>query len=295
VAAARPQCHLCGAEGPLCRSHIVPKFVGDWLRATNATGRLRDTAAPDRLIEDLPWRHMLCAACEQRFAQIEAETCARIFMPLHERQSERFRYGPTFMQFAVSVLWRSLVLMRVEGRLGQLGELTEIGSAERVWREFLLGYVGTVAPHDVHAFNMDAPPPHPTLRELPPISGDTCSARSGSLRFNVTIACRLGEKLGHQGHRQFPVLGFLANLSPSACRQLVELRLPVVVGNAPSRLDPSSLLQPEERRIQRALIQVEKAFRHLEDPLGESETVLRSHRVERPQHHEIEGALQYFS
>ena len=109
------------------------------------------------------------------------------------------------------------------------------------------------------------------------------------------FACRLGEKLGHQRHRQFPALGFLANLSPSACRQLVELGLPVVVRDAPARLDPSSLLQPKERGIQRALIQVEEALRHLEDPLGESEPVLRSHRGERPQHHQIERALQYFS
>jgi hypothetical protein len=167
----RGQCYLCGTAGALCRSHIIPKFVGDWLRATNGTGRLRDTAAPNRLIEDLPWRHMLCADCEQLFARVEAETCARIFLPLHERQSERFRYGPTFLQFAVSVLWRSLIFLRVEGRLGPLGDLPEIASAERVWREFLLGHVPTVAPHDVHAFHIDAPPPKPHLRDLPPNLG----------------------------------------------------------------------------------------------------------------------------
>src|SRR4249920_1726073 len=53
-------------------------------------------------------------------------------------------------------------------------------------------------------------------------------------------------------------------------------------GDPPARLDPASLLQPEERRIQRALIQVEDAFRHLEDPLREAESVLRSHCGERP-------------
>src|SRR5688572_6978274 len=103
---AHGPCRLCGTEAPLCRSHIIPKFVGDWLRATNVTGRLRDSGIPNRLIQDLPWRYMLCAACEERFAQVEAEAAVRIFIPLHERHSERFRYGSMLLQFAVSVLWR---------------------------------------------------------------------------------------------------------------------------------------------------------------------------------------------
>ena len=56
---------------------------------------------------------MLCADCEERFAQVEAATAARIFMPLHEQGTETFRYGSSFVQFAVSVLWRTLIFMRV--------------------------------------------------------------------------------------------------------------------------------------------------------------------------------------
>ncbi|HET9262389.1 MAG TPA: hypothetical protein VFO14_05050 [Vicinamibacterales bacterium] len=97
--------------------------------------------------------------------------CERIFLPLHEREEVRFRYGLAFVQFAVSVLWRALVLLRVEGRLGGLGELREIVSAERVWRQFLLGQIKSPAPHDLHAFHMDAPPPDPGLRDLPPNLG----------------------------------------------------------------------------------------------------------------------------
>jgi len=161
------KCHLCGVDGPLCRSHIIPKFVGDWLRATNGTGRLRDSVTPNVLREDLTWRYMLCPVCEARFAEVEAEIAARIFKPLHERESETFRYGPTFLQFAVSVLWRSLIFLRGEGNLGAMGELPEITSTEKIWREFLLGHVRTVAPHDVHAFPMDAPPANPKYAHLP--------------------------------------------------------------------------------------------------------------------------------
>jgi hypothetical protein len=142
--------------------------VGEWLKATNGTGRLRDSATPNRLIEDIPWRYMLCANCEERFAKVEAETCTRIFMPLHEGDAEAFRYGPSFVQFAASIVWRCLIFLRVEGRLGKLGELPEIVSAELTFREYLLGRRETVAPHDLHVFHMDAPPPQPHLRDLPP-------------------------------------------------------------------------------------------------------------------------------
>src|SRR5207249_10441572 len=47
-------------------SHVIPKFVGDWLRDTGVTRRLRGSEAPNKLVEDLEWRHMLCESCEAR-------------------------------------------------------------------------------------------------------------------------------------------------------------------------------------------------------------------------------------
>ncbi len=126
----------------------------------------------------------VCLECEQRIGRFETEFCERICLPLHERRQDRFRYGLAFVQFAVSVLWRALVLLRVEGRLGRLGELGEIVSTERVWREFLLGKIGSVAPHDVHAFHMDAPPPDATLRDLPSNWAATCFGQLVSSRFS---------------------------------------------------------------------------------------------------------------
>ena len=54
-----------------------------------------------------------------------------------------------------------------------------------------------------------------------------------------------------------------------------------------------SLLQPQERGVQRALLLGEETLRRFEDPLGESEPVLRSRRRERPQRHQIERAVRY--
>ena len=145
---AHGPCYLCGTVGPLCRSHIIPKFVGDWQRRTNLTGRLRTSNAPNKLVEDLEWRYMPCASCEGRFSEFESDVCERIFLPIHERTQDRFRYGPSFARFAVSVVWRAIVKFGREGGLGRLTEIpADVEVAERVWREFLLEGRRTPAPH----------------------------------------------------------------------------------------------------------------------------------------------------
>lgn len=151
-------CYLCGEVGTLCRSHIIPKFVGDWLRQTGVTGRLRSSQAPDRLVQDLAWRYMLCAKCEEQFSRFESDVCERIFRPLHGRTAERFRYGPSFARFAVSVVWRALVVLRREGRLQGFDQCPGcVDAAENTWRGFLSGHATTPAPHVVHALPLDIP------------------------------------------------------------------------------------------------------------------------------------------
>src|SRR4051794_39894070 len=115
----------------------MPKFVGDWLRDSNVTGRLRSNKAPNKLIQDLEWRYMLCASCEERFSGCEGEVCQNIFLPIHERRQDRFRYGSSFARFAVSVAWRALVALKREAGLGRLNEIPDaVDAAEVAWREF---------------------------------------------------------------------------------------------------------------------------------------------------------------
>jgi hypothetical protein len=39
-------CALCGRAGPMLLSHIVPKFVFDWLKDSSGTGRIRTGFRP---------------------------------------------------------------------------------------------------------------------------------------------------------------------------------------------------------------------------------------------------------
>src|SRR5512138_533398 len=73
-------------------------------------------------------------------------------------------------------------------------------------------------------------------------------------------------------------------------RQLVVLRAAVVVGGAPARLDPAAALEPMKRRVERALLDVERRAGDLMEAFGDRPTVLR---VERDglQNEEVEGAL----
>src|SRR5262249_25379799 len=60
----------------------------------------------------------------------------------------------------------------------------------------------------------------------------------------------------------------------------------------PLPLDPALLLEPEERGIQRALVEVEDLARDLVQPLGDAVAVHAAEGIERLEHHEVEGALQ---
>ena len=178
-------CYLCGLTGPLCRSHIIPKFVRDWLREGNITGRMRGMDVPNRLTEDLPWRYLLCERCEGLFSQDEAEICGALFRPLHDRQCYAVRYGPAFARFAVSVTWRTLVQLRREGHLGNLAEIPErLDETERTWREFLLGLRLSRAPHDVHILPLDVP-----------TSGDVSDFGS---HFNRYVLRTVGQSTHHR-------------------------------------------------------------------------------------------------
>src|SRR6516225_7766590 len=76
-------------------------------------------------------------------------------------------------------------------------------------------------------------------------------------------------------------------------RELVEFRAALVVALAPMRGDPPPLLEAYERRIDRALIEVQQVVRHLLDPPGDAVPVRRAEGVERLQHHDIERPLQH--
>ena len=88
----------------------------------------------------------------------------------------------------------------------------------------------------------------------------------------------------HTGNA-LPVLRFDLELLPAAPGDGIELRLAVVLRRAPLCRDPSLLLQPQQRGVHRALVQLEHVAAHLLDAPRNAEPVQRSQRVQRLQDH----------
>jgi hypothetical protein len=160
-------CRLCGNERELQDSHVVPRFVARWLREHSVNRRFRSTELPDLPHQDLLKRSLLCTDCEQLIGGFEHLTSERIFVPLQENRVARFRYGPWFHRFAVSVSWRALTVIREDQKLTNFPALKEVDSALSAWRSFLLGRTTIVAPYDQHVLPLDQACVHVDERARP--------------------------------------------------------------------------------------------------------------------------------
>ncbi|AKL95575.1 hypothetical protein CACET_c21280 [Clostridium aceticum] len=95
------ECALCKKKAELKNSHIIPKFVTDWIKKTGPTGFLRDTNNAFRLrVQDGLKVHLLCGECEQLFSKHEKIFAEKIFIPyLKDKMNYHFLIMHNFIQF----------------------------------------------------------------------------------------------------------------------------------------------------------------------------------------------------
>ncbi len=122
----------------LRKSHIIPKFVGKWLKATSATGFLRLATDPVNRAQDLPVLPLLCASCEQLFSKSELYFASQIFFPFHEKGKKDIAYDENLLYFLISLSWRSLKSSYSEQSNYHPWIKPYLNKAEVVWRKFLL-------------------------------------------------------------------------------------------------------------------------------------------------------------
>src|SRR5205085_6825067 len=92
--------------------------------------------------------------------------------------------------------------------------------------------------------------------------------------------------------RTLPLRFFLLELlAPGAC-QCVELHAAAALGCAPSGRDPPHLLQPEQRRIQRALVERQLIPADLFDSPRDSISVQRAQGLQCLDDHQAEGPVE---
>ena len=76
------QCRLCGSNADaLKQSHIVPRFVGRWLKDGSITPYFRYGGNMDKRSQDLPSIELLCGRCENLFSAWETKFANEIFYP----------------------------------------------------------------------------------------------------------------------------------------------------------------------------------------------------------------------
>jgi len=149
------KCSLCGQEKELQESHLIPKFVGKWIKNTSATGYLAKADEASKRVQDLITLRILCHDCEERFSKFETYFANEIFFPFHEKKIRAFEYDARLELFAISLSWRALKLNYDEFKLEDPHLSSLVEQAEIHWREFLMGQRRTISPYENHLLFLD--------------------------------------------------------------------------------------------------------------------------------------------
>lgn len=134
-------CPLCASGGPLRESHIIPRFVFDWLLQSSSTGFMRSRTIPNRRIKDGMKLRLLCDSCEGLLSAWEKTTAEQLFLPYHNNTGARIRYESWLAKFCASIVWRVLF---IHSRIDPLRNLsstqnTRVNTALSTWQNLMFG------------------------------------------------------------------------------------------------------------------------------------------------------------
>jgi len=128
---------LCHNESELLLSHIYPKFIGKWMKATGGD-RFRYGGNMDKPEQDFPKQKLLCKHCENLFCKWEKQFSERMFKPFMNKNIHYFEYEDWFFKFLISVLWRVLIVRLSKPITNNNQKFEqELIEAEKDWRLFL--------------------------------------------------------------------------------------------------------------------------------------------------------------
>ena len=112
--AMRALCKLCQNNDDLRESHILPRFLGKYLKDTSATGFLIavDAEGKPTRSQDLRKRKLLCGSCESILNEVETFFANTIFHPFKKGNLKAIPLDDRLGKFAVSVSLRALWIMQ---------------------------------------------------------------------------------------------------------------------------------------------------------------------------------------
>lgn len=147
-------CKLCGSTAALRNSHIVPKFVGRWMKSTAPIPYMKFTDDIDRRAQDLPTMRMLCDDCESRFSGWETKFANEIFHP-HIKGQNILRYRSWLVKFATSLTWRAIQYQRSRNPRDPVEVTSIVSQMEEHLSRYLLGQERSLSQYSHHIYPLD--------------------------------------------------------------------------------------------------------------------------------------------
>lgn len=130
-------CHLCKKPKTLEKSHIIPKFVGDWIKETSVTGKMRSATTPNKRVQDINKEKLFCHQCEEIFSSYEKYFSENFFKPFLNTNNPIIVYNEKLKKFAVSILWRILIYIIPDMVWKNDRHRQAAKEIEKIWRDYL--------------------------------------------------------------------------------------------------------------------------------------------------------------
>jgi len=136
----KPLCKLCLNSDDLKDSHVLPRFLGKYLKNMSATGYLMaiDTEGRPSRSQDLYKMKLLCSGCELILNEAETFFANTIFYPFQHGTLGTIPVDERLSRFAVSVSLRAVWIMQLAQHALIEKWKTELEELEFEWRSYLL-------------------------------------------------------------------------------------------------------------------------------------------------------------
>lgn len=130
-------CGLCQSRETVKHSHVIPKFVGKWVKETSPLGGLRNVAKPNVRQQDTTTAPLLCPTCEEYLSSKETKFAQELFYPFSDSGQHDFAYSDWLQCFAVSMSWRVGASLLRSHRIQNVWAASQVERALLDWRNFL--------------------------------------------------------------------------------------------------------------------------------------------------------------
>lgn len=143
------KCQLCGKTTQLMLSHIIPKFITNWIKRTSATGYISQGTPDRKRIQDSHKLYLFCNNCEQILSRSEKKFAERIFNPYKSNKSE-FEYSEWLILFSYSIVYRTICISKIENERNN--EREKIENLKLYLKDCILNNNVDCCPYDLHIY-----------------------------------------------------------------------------------------------------------------------------------------------